>query len=325
MMYLLSSLTRLVDMKKIINSLFVAIVTFAYASVYWLGARNMQDAESMTSLGYYKPYVYRQLVPMLARALESIGIRIDLAVVLIVTLSGVGFYLALRSLVALYHPMTNTTEIIVLLSVFAGMLLFGDFRMPYDLMTAALFTLAFLFIARGETRNYLLLFPFICLNRETAILLPIVYVAFAYVWKRGNLKQNSIVFVYSLGVYLLITLALRLYFAGNPGLSAWVEPWLNIQRFINHPAKSLLHLSGTIILLYLIANDWMQKPALLRIAFIFMFPILTGIYFIAGQSFEVRVYFELYPVIVLLALPVILEWITWLIFTSITIREKVTP
>lgn len=186
--------TRHADMKTLINSLFVALVTFAYASVYWLGSRGsigiMQDAGSLTSASYYKPFVYRALVPWLARLVASLGVRVDLALVLIVTASGVGFYLALRAI-----------------------------------------------------------------------------------------------------------------FADNPGAPAWVEPGLNLLRFYNHPARTLLHLAGTEVVLWMVAKDWTQKPALLRTAFIVMAPILTAFYLVLGQAFELRVFFEIYPVIVLLVVP----------------------
>lgn len=296
--------------KILINSVFVAIVTAVYAGVYWLGSHGsigiMQDAGSLVSAGYYKPYVYRQLVPMLTRLLASLGIRIDIALVLIVTASGVLFYLALRSLIAYYHPMDNALEIITLFSVFAGMLLFGDFRMPYDLTTAALFTLAFVFITKGQTINYLILFPFACLNRETAFLLIVVYfISHIYI-------QNSTIIyleILQCGVYILVTVGLRVIFADNPGTSAWVEPWLNLLRFYNHPARTLLHLAGTGVVLWMVAKGWTYKPMLFRTAFIVMAPILTAFYLVLGQAFEVRAYWELYPVLAGLMIPTIRDFI----------------
>jgi len=288
-------------MKNKINILLVGAVTFVWASIFWLGDNNLWQAERSASLELYKPWVYRQLVPMLARLLESIGIRIDLAIVLIVTASGIGLYLALRSLVNHYYP---DNDALVVCSVFAGLLMFGYARLQYDLTTAWLWTLALLYIAKEETYNYLMLFPLICLNRETAFLLIIIYT----IHKPHDISETA----YQIGVYALVAVALRVMFADNGGVESWVEPLQNIQRFINHPVQTLLHIATAGVMLWIAAKGWQQKPAFLRLAFLVLAPALTAAYIIAGQSFEVRVFWELFPVVVLLALPTITDRIQWL-------------
>lgn len=160
-------------MQKTLGSLMVTIVTFSYAAVSWFGTPNLWKDKLLMSLDMSRPWVYRALIPFLARAMEWVGARLDIAVVVLMMASGIGFYLALRELIFHYHPAAS--ELLVVLFVLAGLLLFQFDRMPYDLATAFLFTLTFVYMAKGQVRNYMLLFPVICLNKETAVLLIVVW------------------------------------------------------------------------------------------------------------------------------------------------------
>jgi hypothetical protein len=279
----------------------IGISTFQYAAIYWLGDANLWQVELMASLKLNKPWIYRQLVPMLARSIASLGIRIDLALVLVVTAAGVGFYLALRSLAFLFYKQDDKAEILIILLALLGMIIFGYERLPYDLMTASLFTLAFLYIARGDSIRLLIIFTLACLNRETSFLMItfLGMMAFARVEARN---RWGLMFFMTL-IYIVVQLTLRIVFRENDGLSNWIEPALNLLRFKNHPVRTLAHASSTLVLLWLACKDWKQKPYFLRLALIAIGPPLVLLYLIFGQAFEVRVFWETFPILALLMLP----------------------
>ena len=286
--------------RHLINIMFITCVTYVWAAVYWLGGN-----EFWNKIENYKPFVYRQLIPILTRLL---GFREDLATVIIVTLSGIGFYIALRELIYKYYEFSKKYEVVILGFFITGLLFFSYERKPYDLPTAFLFTLALLFIAKDQIRNYMILFPFICLNKETAWLLIVFSLVFAQYMNYPKAQRNWLA-LYQVFIYVGIMLGLHWYFADNPGVNAWVEPVKNLLRFIHNPAQTLLHLSVTTFLLFMACKDWYWKPALFRVALLVMGPPLVFGYFIFGQAFEVRVFWEIYPVIVALSFPVMVELI----------------
>jgi len=282
----------------------VSISTFAYAAIYWLGDRNLWQAELLTSMNLHKPWVYRQLAPILARALASLGIRIDLALVLVVTIAGAGFYLSLRSLAFLFYKQDDTVEILLIVLVLCGMIMFGYGRLPYDLFVACLFTLAFRSIFLCRDNELLIIFSLACLNRETSFLLIIFMGVLALKGGTRYLLTFQMVLI-----FVLVQLVLRTVFYDNGGLVGWIEPMQNLLRFANHPERTLLHAVITLVLLWTACRDWRLKPYYFKLAFVSMAPALTLLYIIFGQAFEVRVFWECYPILALLMLPTLHRWI----------------
>lgn len=276
---------------KTMNALLVAISTFTYASIYWLGNTHVLEGIMST-----KPFVYRQLVPILARLISGMGIRIDYAIIFVVVCAGVGFYLALRELFFTYYPHSEASDFLVTLSVLGGLFMFEKCSTYYDLMTAFLFTLALLFIAQGKLSSYLLLFPLICLNRETAFLLTIFLLIY---------NKNIVAFVYQVLAWMGIRVILSAVFAQRSGAAAWVEPIENLQKFIENYPTTILHLFIISVLLFFVLKDWDTKP--LTTAFVVFAPLLVVMYIVLGQAFEVRVFWEIYPIIVVMSIPTVLE------------------
>lgn len=282
--------------RRTINSLLFGLFAFFYSAVYYLGMNNLDYARAAVSLDAVKPFVYRQFVPLLARFLAWFGLRIDIAIVILMTAFGIGFYIALIRFASFFYDINNRGEIIVLTWAIACLALFGAFRKPYDLATAFLFTLALFYISKRETRNYLLLFPLVCLNRETAFLLIPIFFVFN--------PQNKAAHIYQVMVYALTTIILRFVFADNSGAAALIEPVENLWRFINDPTRTLFHLALTALLLWAVLQNWSNQPAFLRAAFLVMFPFLMLAYFVFGQAYETRVFWELVPVGIIMIFPV---------------------
>ncbi len=83
-------------MRKYITFVFVSLISFYGSFVYWFHSNQVNEYLSLT---FYKPFVYRQLMPMLARVLTWTGVPASWAIVIVMTLVGVGFYYSFRALV----------------------------------------------------------------------------------------------------------------------------------------------------------------------------------------------------------------------------------
>jgi hypothetical protein len=285
-------------MKLYINSLFVGLITFIYASVYWLN--EIQFASTLTSLDMAKPFVYRQLVPFLARSLSYLGVRIDWAVCLVVTFFGVCLYLSMRRLYFYFYEQSDKGEIYVLVSVFVGMLLLGQERWMYDLATATFFTLALYFVFRVENWKYLVVFTLATLNRETSFLLILVYVVMLLYYKRYGVNYSWWTTACQIYIYFVITYSIRILFQFNVGSSVWIEPLENLHKYTTHPLETVIYLMIAVIILWRVFRNWNSKFFSLRLAFVVIAPILFVLYLVCGQAFEVRVFWEVYPLVVLL-------------------------
>jgi len=268
----------------------VAIVSFLWSSIYYLNSPYLE--------GNIKPFVYRALVPMLARGLEFAGIPSSISLVLVMTLSGVGFYLALRKLARAFVELSDWQELGIMVGVIISMLVLGQWRTPYDLMTALLFTLAFYYIFEVRVWKYLVVFTLACINRETAFLLiPISAIAWSIRYDRYQriVLENSI---YQVGIFVVTTLFIRSYYSDYPGLPLWIDPMGNLIQLTLHPYSVVLG-----ILLVIGMGLWMfrkPQPAFLRLSFFILAPALLVMWVVCGQWSEPRVFWELAPVVILL-------------------------
>lgn len=289
-------------MKLYINSFLVGLVTFVWASTAWLG--NFTEVNRLVSLDQPKPWVYRQLVSTLARLLSQTGLRIDYALILVITLSGVLFYWSLRKLYFGFYSRTDKNELYVLGVVFVGLGLFGYSRTPYDLMTAFTFTLSLYYILSGQNLEYLVIFILACLNRETSVILILVYVVYWFYYSI-KLAGKVLWFIWKMTacqiyIYGLITYCLRVIFQYNDGLSVWIRPTQNLVSYVHHPYITLLHIVVFGFILWMVFRGWKYKPIAIRLAFMIMAPILFVMFLVCGYPFELRVFWETYPLVVML-------------------------
>jgi hypothetical protein len=277
----------------------------------------------------YRPYVYRVLVPGSARlgtllipsraklwlsnALLTWSWRPDgwdpayaseyLLVLLVMTLSLVGFASATRALfqaVFISRPFEASATAVV--SLAAVPIFFGPFsRQIYDFTTLWLFTWGLVLIARARWPAFVVLFPFACLNKETAVLLTLVLVI-------GRLRHPEAWFgptfrrllAYQVVVFLIVRVGLLYVFRSNPGSTVEVHLFDHNQQVLLHPSwiskRLLLAVGATLIGVW----GWDRKPAFLQDALLALAPVLIVMGLTVGQVDEIRAYYELYSVVVLL-------------------------
>jgi hypothetical protein len=177
----------------------------------------------------------------------------------------------------------------------------------YDFPTLLLFTLGLGLMVRRKWRAYLAVFALACLNKETTILLTMIFWIHFF---SGGSSRGAILRLAAAQFFLfaLVKGALSLAFSKNPG--SFVEFHL-----IDHNLALFKHLSlaqaaqalGLVLAVgLLVFRGWRRKPAFLRHALWIMVPLLA-LALLLGYLDELRDYYEAYPILLLLAAQTLAE------------------
>jgi hypothetical protein len=226
-----------------------------------------------------------------------------LLVLLVMTLSLIGFVSATRSL---FHAVFATrpfgASVTSAIALAALPTFFGPFsRQIYDFTTLWLFTLGLVLIARARWPAFVVLFPFACLNKETAVLLTLLVVVRRVLhpeaWRGSTFRR---LLTYQVVVFLIIRAGLVYAFRNNPGSAVEVHLFDHNEQVLLHPSwvskRLLLFVGATLVGVW----GWNRKPTFLQNALLSLAPVLLVMGLTVGQVDEIRAYYELYPVVVLL-------------------------
>jgi hypothetical protein len=219
---------------------------------------------------------------------------------LLMFLSLLGFFWSLRYLFhSLYRVPVIYADIVSLAALIALPYCFKYYSHLYDLPTLFLFTLALGLMCNKKWKQYMMIFILGCLNKETAILLPLLC-AVHYRPRMDKSTLNKLIFLQVL-IFLSIKATLTAIFMHNPGTV--VEFHLfdhNLQLLGFYPAKTIaLWLGIGIVLAMLIFYRWSDKPQFLRNGMWICIPLLLFI-LLFGFADELRVYYEIYPIVFLM-------------------------
>lgn len=148
---------------------------------------------------------------------------------------------------------------------------------------------------------YLCVFVVATLNRETTILVTVIFAVCLFgrlPWKiwRWWIALQVIVF----GV---IQMAIRVHYADAPGSSIWLRPVENTQLYAEHPIHAWIDASIFAVLGLLIFRNWRHKPIFLRTAFLVSAPLFVTLFIVAGYAFEYRTFGEIFPLALILSMP----------------------
>lgn len=332
--------------------LFLYIATSCFVFSLWLirgrdfNTLEPARADLVTYGGAKRPYNSRVLVPWLARAGAGLipeqiergveetmlaqypGLQrvvgyfnappdfaLELALIIgLDFLSLFAFMLALRALFATLFAASRWVA--GLAPVFAALtlpLLFANgTHFFYDLPALCLFAAALLFLKRREWR---FMYPCLAagmLNKETMVLLTLVFAV--YFWDRMPRRLLARHVLAQLGLALLLRgLAvglsqpagafdpknnyLRDYFETNL-LAIWNSPLLYDARL----------LAACLFLGALVVWRWSDKPVLLRRGCIVLLPLFAG-YLRGGLWGEIRIFYEVFPILAVMAYHSLVSWI----------------
>lgn len=243
-----------------------------------------------------RPYVYRALVPFVARCLTWTGMRADVALTVVVVSSAIGLVYGL-----IYFFSSQMQDDILRWFVWSAfgvlvfMLVFFIRRKSYDLSTAMFFAFGLGMMAQRKWNEYFALFAFANVNRETSVLLMVVWGIYALGDKGLRGKGYWVALGYQGYLFMVIRICLMVIFANNPGVAMLIRPIENLRLFAAEPGWAVVHwiIWGAI----LVSGFRFHVPGVARVAFWVLMPALTLMYLVMGVSFEIRVFAELFPVI----------------------------
>jgi len=260
----------------------------------------------------WRPYVTRALVPMVARAGGSVlpaGFTTPLGdadhtlVILIMGVSLVGYAFALRDLSGALFPARPLAASLTALGAlaFVPLFLYPFSRQIYDFTTLWLFTLVLACMARARWAAFAVVFALASINKETAILLTIVFIAH-YAVNRHGMTTAAFwrLLAFQLIVFAVIRASIGYAFRNNEGGAVEMHLFDHNQHVLEHPMEMSKRLWLLIAAIAAGTWGWRQKPALLRHALLVLAPILLVMGLTVGQLDEIRAYYEVYPVVALL-------------------------
>lgn len=260
----------------------------------------------------WRPYVTRALVPAVARVggavlpdgfTTPLGDADHTLVILIMGVSLMGFAFALRDLSgALFasRPLAGSLTALGALA-FVPLFLYPFSRQIYDFTTLWLFTLVLGCIARRRWAAFVVAFALACINKETAILLTLVFVAHYFLNRRAMTATTFWrLLAFQLIVFAIIRGGIGYIFRNNEGGTVEVHLFDHNLHVLEHPMEMSKRLWLLIAAGLAGMWGWREKPALLRHALVVLAPILLVMGVTVGQLDEIRAYYEVYPVVALL-------------------------
>jgi len=153
-------------------------------------------------------------------------------------------------------------------------------------------------LARGKFKEFYLLYPLGCMNRETMFLLSIFFAAH-YFGKMETFRYLSGL-IYQGAVFTGIRLMIMKIFEGNAGQLIYFQPWHILKEHADHPIMLFLLMVLIALTWHGVARRWKEKPEFLRSALFVLLPLQVILYLMAGNAFEVRVFAEVWPVVVVM-------------------------
>jgi hypothetical protein len=313
----------------IVGGIVVAVMALVVFTGEGIDAYYRSRLVDMVHGTAHRPYVYRVLVPASARvgtrliplraklwladAFRTWSWRPDgwdpayaseyLLVLSAMTLSLMGFASATRSLFQyVFADYPFQSSLTAAMAVAVVPISFGPFsRQIYDFTTLWLFTLGLALIACARWRAFVVLFPFACLNKETAILLTLVFVIRharrPHAWSGSTFRW---LLAYQLVMFLIIRGGLLYVFRNNPGATVEMHLFDHNWQVLLHPSWMSKRLLLAVGALLVGVSGWTRKPTFLRDALLALAPVLLVMGLTVGQVDEIRAYYEVYPVVALL-------------------------
>lgn len=257
-----------------------------------------------------KPYIFRALIPLSVRTLKVFLPSLDEKIIASILLyfSLIGYILSMRYLAKAFWLVSIPIDIAVLLSPIALAPLMIVANHIYDFGILFLFTLGLALLAHARYKWFVILFPFICLAKETAVLLTIFFAVF-YVSRLNRRTYLRMLFLQGF-VYVIVRVALTIAFRDNPGgnIDYHVSEWLLAISISPILLLSFYGILGIVIAI-LVMFYWKDKPIFLRYSVVVMVPILLSLHFMFGIPYELRVFYEVFPALYLLSIFTIFRFI----------------
>ncbi len=213
----------------------------------------------------------------------------------------VAFPFAVRELHAVAHGARGIDSHLAGLASILGLpLTFQQGGHPfYDPATLVLWATSLRLIASPHRWPYYIAFTLATLNKETAIVLVLV---FALYWA-GGLERIALHIGGQVGVWLMIRGAIWWAYHMNPGPMFMANAESNLILMVSRVPWPHYALLG---LMLLTASSLGREPRLIRASFCAVGPFVVA-YLLVGRFGEVRFFYEVWPVVAILATDTVLR------------------
>ncbi|MBN1867777.1 hypothetical protein JW916_10835 [Candidatus Sumerlaeota bacterium] len=192
-------------------------------------------------------------------------------------------------------PLRETTPSRLALALLALLCLPPFFRYIsylYDPPQLFLFALSFYLMASGKRKEFLILFPFCCLNKETAILL--IPFGFLCARRSGSSREAWRMLGGQVLIYAAVRAWLMWEFRSAPG-SAFEFHLMDHNAGFFADGWPFVFLVPFLLVATLVALGWREKAYVLKAGFLCTLPPLVVAAFFLGFVDEWRGYYEAFP------------------------------
>jgi hypothetical protein len=322
------------ETKIIYRSIIALVSVYVLIAFVKLPPINGDEQSMFSEMVYgtaWKPFVYRTLLPTTVRVIsevipesihetltekvessrflmlalekliwESEFITEYLIAMILMYLSLLGYVYAFRKLFTeIYASPLWFKNVISIILLFAIPAMFQPnySNYIYDFPALFLFTLGLLFLRQRKWNHFLILFLIACFNKETVILLTMIFAIHFYNNKEITKKFYYQLIAVQLLVFGFIKILLFILFFDNPG--GIVEFHLIDRNYLLFNGYSLTTFAVLLILVLSIFSNWNDKPKFLKDSLWIGIPLLI-LTLLFGFFDELRDYYEVLPVIILL-------------------------
>jgi hypothetical protein len=275
----------------------VAISTLVFILYILLATQNhFSQLEPMLDGTASRPYVYRVLIPFTARMLsETLSISPFFSAILIMYVSLLGFAWSMWSLTKVLLPPAYVQRATLLAPI--GLIPFLiEQRHMYDFPVLFLFTLALWLLAKNKFGTYIPIFVLATLAKETSLFLIFFFIIQFHKIERKHFL--ALVFI-QLVIYIFIRALLILHFRQNPGGLVEFHFYEHLDAYLEHPAGAIVLFLSIISLMGIYLIDRAEDITFARNAMLAIGGPTLLLYFVFGVPFEVRIFLESYPALVL--------------------------
>jgi len=313
---------------------FAAIIVSGYVLIVFVKSPGINGYEramfpEMIYGSAWKPFVYRTLLPSAVRVTAEIlpeqvhntlaeKVRSgELAVIVLKKLEWesefiteyivaviymwlflIGFVYAFRKLlIEVYNSPDWFTNSVSFAALLALPPMFQYYSYIYDFPTLFLFTLGLFFLKKQKWNYFLLLFFISCFNKETTILLTLIFAIHFYKSDNVNRKFYYQLITAQLLIFISIKILLYILFLDNPG--GFVEFHLLDRNYLIFNGYSLITFVVWLIIIIATFSKWKVKPKFLKDALWIALPLVIFTLFL-GFLDELRDYYEVFPIVLLL-------------------------
>jgi hypothetical protein len=320
---------------RIVNRIIIVIVSlYVLIAFVKLPPINGYKPAMFSEMVYgtaWKPFVYRTLLPTSVRIISEIipeGVHKSLSekvenshslmlvleklkwesefiteylvAVVLMYLSLLGFVYVFRKLFdEIYSSALWFKNLMSVILLFAIPAMFQPnySNYVYDFPALFLFTFGLFLLYQRKWNYFLILFLISCFNKETTILLTLIFTIHFYKDTEVTKKFYYRFITIQLIIFVAVKILLFFLFRNNPG--GFVELHLIDRNYLLFNGYSLITFVALMIILLSIFNRWNEKPKFLKDSLWIAIPLLILTLFF-GFFDELRDYYEAFPIMILL-------------------------